>query len=71
MSLSRDLARYVVAHRRFWRKVQQPGGVRWIGNAPDYERLERCYHRLTDTRPIVGWLTSKPWGMRIILSWIN
>lgn len=67
MSLKNDLARYIVAHRRFWMKVQQPGGVRWIGNAPDYERLERCYEALTDGRPFLRWLTGRPWGMRILL----
>ncbi len=70
MSLTHDLARYVIAHRRFcWQATH--GGVEMYGPCPAYDRLEKYYTRAVNNRPWLEWLMGRRWGMRIILSWIS
>lgn len=71
MKLTRDLARYVVAHRRFVFRACTRGVEMGSGPSPEYDRLEKYYTRAVNNRPWLEWLMGRRWGMRIILSWIS
>lgn len=68
MTLRTDATYYTAAHLKFVNKACR-GGVDMDGH--EYERLERAYERLTHKRPIVRWILSHRWGMRMLLAWTS